>query len=123
MKGFLNGDQNALLCGDKGLTEGKKSEFFAASLKNDAKATKIMDESTFRDFLGYSFYVARQGASELREGYIAPSPYKDSCEYCKYGGMCGFHYEKKAVRVEKDITPKKIAEITQKYRDGKEKKE
>ncbi|MBO4940376.1 MAG: exodeoxyribonuclease V subunit gamma [Clostridia bacterium] len=122
MKGFLNGDTDALLCGDNNLTEGVKSEFFAASLKNDGKATKIMDEETFRNFLDYSVHVARQGAAELKEGYIAPSPYKDSCDYCKYGGMCGFRYEKIEVRQEKDITPKQIAEIARTQREGKEDK-
>lgn len=119
MKGFLNGDRAALLCGDKNLTEERKSEFFEASLKKTPQAKKIMDEEIFRDFLDYSVYVARQGAAELKEGYIAPSPYKGTCEYCKYGGMCGFGYEQRTIREEKEIDPKTIAGIARVCREGK----
>lgn len=118
MKGFLNGEKEALLCGDKNLTETQKSEYFSAALKNSAVSKKIMDEQTFSDFLDYSLHVARQGCRELKEGYIAPSPYVGSCEYCKYGGMCGFHEESVGVRSEKDIDPKTIAEIARVQREG-----
>ena len=118
MKGFLNGDQDALLCGDIDIEEKGKSDFFPASFhKNTAK--RVMDEETFRNFLDYSVHVARQGCKELKEGNIQPSPYVSTCEYCKYGGMCGFNKETQTVRSEKDIDPKTIAEIARTTRDGK----
>ncbi len=119
MKGFLNGKEDALKAGDTQLSEGKKSEYFAAALKNDARQTKIMDQDTFEDFLDYGVLVARQGAEELKEGFIAPSPYEGRCEYCKYGGMCGFSREVAAVRKEAAITPSAIAAIV---KTGKEEK-
>ena len=118
MKGFLNGDQDALLCGDIDIEEKGKSDFFPASFhKNTAK--RVMDEETFRNFLDYSVHVARQGCKELKEGNIQPSPYVSTCDYCKYGGMCGFNKETQTVRSEKDIDPKTIAEIARTTRDGK----
>ncbi len=123
MKGFLNGEQEALLAGDKNLSEEGKSEYFGASLKRDSRLTKVMDEQTFRDFLDYGVLVARQGAKELKEGYIAPSPYEKHCEYCKYGGMCGFNREVAEPRKEGSITPSAIAKIAREERDGKEEKE
>ena len=119
MKGFLNGDPEALLCGDRNLTEDKKSEYFAAALKNSSAAKKIMDEQTFRDFLDYSVFVARQGVKELKEGYIAPSPYEGNCAYCKYGGMCGFQKDNASVRKESAIEPKTIANVAKQEREGK----
>lgn len=119
MKGFLNGDSEALLCGDPSLTEDKQSEFFPAALKN-ARSKRVMDETTFRDFLDYSVFVARQGAAEIKEGYIAPSPYGTSCEYCKYGGMCGFNRDACRARTENSIEPSAIAAIAREIRDGKE---
>ncbi|MBQ8295855.1 MAG: hypothetical protein IJX87_05425 [Clostridia bacterium] len=116
MKGFLNGDEKALLCGDVHLTEEKKSEYFPAALKNSVMTKRVMDEQTFRDFLDYSVYVARQGCKELKEGYIAPSPYKGNCEYCKYGGMCGFNKDVGGTRVETDIDPATIASIAREER-------
>ena len=118
MKGFINGDKEALLCGDKNLTEEKKSEYFAASLKNGVSSKKIMDEQTFRDFLDYSVYAARKGCQELKDGYIAATPYEGSCSYCKYGGMCGFAKDGAQPRKETAIDPAAIAKIAKKTRDG-----
>ena len=118
MRGFLNGDEEALLCGDKQLTEEKKSEYFPASLKNGSSVKRVMDEQTFRDFLDYSVLLARQGAKELKEGFIAPSPYESGCAYCKYGGMCGFNKDTCGARKESGIDPKTIAAIAKKERDG-----
>ena len=119
MKGFLNGDTEALLCGDKTLTEEKQSEYFPAALKNP-RSKRVMPEETFRDFLDYSVFVARQGSNELKEGYIAPSPYGTSCEYCKYGGMCGFNRDACSPRIETNIEPAAIAKIAREVREGKE---
>ena len=121
MKGFLNGEREALLCGDVHLTEEKKSEYFSASLKNGTLATKVMDEQTFRDFLDYAVLVSRKGSEELKEGYIAPTPYEDGCKYCKYGGMCGFDCDTHKPRKESKIEPKTIAAIAKKEREGDEK--
>jgi len=118
MKGFLNGDRDALLCGDVHLTEEKKSEYFAASLKKDPKATKVMDEATFRDFLDYAVLVSRRGGEEIKDGYIAPTPYEDACKFCKYGGMCGFDCDTHKPRKEDAIEPKSIAAIAKKEREG-----
>ena len=120
MKGFINGSEEALLCGDKNLTEDKKSEYFSAALKNSASAKKVMDEQTFRDFLDYSVFAARKGCQELKEGYIAATPYEGSCTYCKYGGMCGFAKDGATVRKETAIDPATIAKIAKKTRDGEE---
>jgi ATP-dependent helicase/nuclease subunit B len=120
MHGFMNGDREALLCGDKNLTEDKKSEYFSAALKNTAKATKIMDEQTFRDFLDYAQLAAGQACEELKDGYIEATPYEKSCDYCKYNGMCGFSADGGCVRKEEKIEPKEIAEIVRKQRDGED---
>ncbi len=113
MKGFLNGDEEALLAGDKSLDEDerKKSEYFGAALKNDKRLTKVMDEDTFRAFLEYGTLVAQGGAKEIKEGFIAPSPYEGQCKYCKYGGMCGFSRDCSKERKEGAITPSAIANI------------
>ena len=121
MKGFLNGDQEALLCGDKSLsTENPKarSEFFPAALQNGASTKRVMDEETFRDFVDYSVHVARQGCKELKEGFIAPSPYEGNCEYCKYGGICGFDKDTQKERKSETIDPKTIANIAKEHREG-----
>jgi ATP-dependent helicase/DNAse subunit B len=120
MQGFLNGDSDALLAGDTTLTEGKKSEFFPATLGDNSRSKRVMDEETFRNFLDYSVFVARQGCQEIKDGFIAPSPYKGGCDYCKYGGMCGFNRETCTIRSEESIDAPTIAEIARQTREGKE---
>jgi ATP-dependent helicase/DNAse subunit B len=121
MKGFLNGNEEALLCGDKNLSkeaETVKSEYFPAALKNGASAKRVMDEETFGDFVDYSVLVARQGCKEMKEGFIAPTPYEGNCEYCKYGGMCGFNKDAFSPRKESAIEPNTIANIAKEAREG-----
>ena len=120
MKGFLNGDEEALRCGDRNITETQKSEFFPAALKNSSLSKRVMDEQTFRDFLDYSLLLARQGCDELKQGYVAPSPYEGKCSYCKFGGMCGFDKDVCATRKESSIDPVTIANVAKEKRDGKE---
>ncbi len=117
MKGFLNSDRDALLCGDKQIKETEKSPYFSAAL-NNPRAEHVMDEATFRDFLDYSVYVARQGCEELKDGYIAPSPYEGSCKYCRYGGICGFRKDAMAERSEGAVKPAQIASIAREQREG-----
>ena len=123
MRGFMNGSEEALMSGDKNLSpanETVKSEYFPAALKNSAAAKRVMDEDTFRDFLDYSVHVARQGCKELKEGYVAASPYEGSCEYCKYGGMCGFNKDSAQPRKEPAVDTGMIAKIARKKREGEE---
>ena len=120
MKGFLNGDEEALLCGDRTLTEEKPSEFFKASLKSNARNRHVLPEEVFRDFLDYSVFVARGGVEELKEGYIEATPYEDGCKYCKYGGMCGFNRDACSERKEPAVDSATIAKIAKRVRDGEE---
>ena len=108
------------MCGDKNLTAEKKSEYFPAALENKAQTKRVMDEQTFRDFLDYAVFAARQSSKELKEGYVAATPYEDACKYCKFGGMCGFSKDCAKPRKEPSIDPAGIAKIAKKTRDGED---
>ena len=84
--------------------------------KHNSKAE--YNPSSFRDFLDYSVHVARQGCKELKEGYVAASPYEGSCDYCKYGGMCGFNKDCAQPRKEPNVDTGMIAKIARKKREG-----
>ena len=121
MLGFINGEEEALRAGDKNIQNDVKSEYFEASLKENKKLARVMDEKTFMDFLDYGVLVAKQGCKELKEGYIAPTPYDGNCKFCKYGGLCGFSVEVAEPRKEGAITPAAIAEIVRAAKeDGEE---
>lgn len=118
MSGYLNGEKEAITAGDNGLQEGEMSSFFKARLGDNLRLDNVMDEETFRDFIDYAVLEARQGIKELKEGFIAPSPYKGACSYCKYGGMCGFHLENAVTRSEEALKPSEIASIARRFKDG-----
>lgn len=120
MKGFLNGDKEAISCGDTTLSEGEQSAFFPAVLSDKQRSKHVMEEKTFRDFIDYSTLIANQGIKELKEGFVAPTPYQNSCDYCKFGGMCGFKADKKACRKESSIDTTAIAEIVRKTKEGED---
>ncbi len=124
MRGFLNADQAALLCGDKTLTDKEKSRHFDASLKK-SKAGHIIDGALFEDFLDYAVCVSEKAKKEMEEGHISPSPLKSSeritaCTYCKYGGMCGFCEDKLAMRTIPKVNAEAIAQMAKKHREEKE---
>lgn len=122
MMGFMNGSEEAVLCGDTTLSKDNPkltSEFFPSALKNSANTTRVMDEETFRDFVDYSVYVSRQGCQELKEGFIAATPYDGKCEICKYGGMCGFNKGVSKTRKTGAIKPSEVAKIAKEKREGK----
>ena len=89
LQGFMDGTDEAVKAADKSLEPKKKSEYVDAYLSGKKKDT-AMDGQTFADFISYSRLVAGNGAREMLEGNIAPSPAEDACKYCKAGGSCGF---------------------------------
>jgi ATP-dependent helicase/DNAse subunit B len=78
-----------------------------------------MDEETFCDFLDYSVFAARQACKEIKDGFVKATPYAKNCEFCKYGGMCGFQKDVSSARNETNIETTAIAEIAKKQREGK----
>ncbi|MBQ8291357.1 MAG: exodeoxyribonuclease V subunit gamma [Clostridia bacterium] len=110
MKGFLNGNEAALRLGDKGIEEKKQSDYFPAALTNP-RSKRVMKEDVFCDFIDYAPLVATQAYTELKDGFIAPTPYSDNCEYCKYGGACSFNKDKYSSRKEVAIEPSGIAKV------------
>lgn len=110
MLGYMNGDMEAIAAGDTTLNEGEKSEFFDASLAEKNRSNKVMDEKTFRRFLSYSNLVAKGAREELKDGFVEPSPYNGTCEYCKFGGACGRNLES-LPRQEKGVNERLIADV------------
>ena len=69
-----------------------------------------MNGEQFENFIDYAPLIATQARKELKDGFVQPTPYSDVCRICRYGGACGWDFEKKP-RVEKAVKPSMIAEI------------
>ena len=111
MKGFLSNDPDILRLNDATISEEKTSESLGLKLKINANTKRAMPTDQFVDFIDYATFVAKQGKSEMQEGFIAPTPCGGGCRNCKYGGMCGFNSDLNGERREATITPAEIAEI------------
>ncbi|MBQ8428143.1 MAG: PD-(D/E)XK nuclease family protein, partial [Clostridia bacterium] len=103
LQGFINGDEEALRCGDKGITAESKSEFFEAQLGKNRSAL-VMTGEDFKDFIAYAPMVAKKAREEIREGYVSPNPYDGACRACKMGGACGFNCAASLVRAEEGVS-------------------
>ncbi len=89
MQGFWCGEDEVLTKLDVNLKEGEKSELFDG--KRDNKfSERGMSAEDFEAFLTYSKLVSAQAEKEMKEGNVAPSPYKGVCEWCKLKGACAF---------------------------------
>ncbi len=117
MLGFMNGDKEVIQNSDTTLSEGEKSDFFNAFL-GENKSDKVMEEDDFRHFIAYSVLASRQGGSELKKGFIAPTPYEGACRYCAYKGMCAALGEAVVRKVEGQVKCKTVADIVRKETEG-----
>jgi len=87
--GFYNGEDEVVALHDSTLEEGEKSSFFEGT-RGGKLTDKGMSGEDFERFLDYAALVSVKAEHEMKEGNVAPSPYKGVCLYCKYKGMCGY---------------------------------
>ena len=112
MRGFYSGDEEVVRRMDKSLEEGGESAVF--DYKQGGRASdRAMDGEEFAAFLDYSVLVSEKAEREMKEGNIAPSPYKGACRYCKFRSLCGFTGEE---RSESAVKCGEIARIVKKER-------
>ena len=88
MQGFTVDDDRVVAMSEKGIEKGKKSRYIDAFFGKKNRGG--MNEEDFADFMEYSVLAARNFVKETRAGCIAASPYAGACDYCPYGGLCGF---------------------------------
>ncbi len=119
LQGFINGDEEALRCGDREITAEKKSEYFEAQLGKNVSQL-VMSGKDFCDFLAYAPLVAQVAREEIAEGNLSPNPYEDACKYCKLGGMCGFNCKTQPVRKEGGASVARIIDIVRKQKEGED---
>lgn len=120
LQGFMDGSDEVVSVSDTTLKQGEKSAYFDACL-GGGRSERAMPAEVFSDFISYSALIARQGAREMLEGYVAPSPAKDACKFCKAGGSCGFAVGIDGEeRAEKSVRCRDIAEAVKIARGEKQ---
>jgi len=70
-------------------------------------------EALMYGFLRYAVLASANSKKKLEEGFIAPSPYGGSCDYCGYAGMCGFKGAGRSCSDVKKLTAADFARISE----------
>ncbi len=106
MRGKTVESKDILEATDVDLYQNGDSEFVSIKLKKDGNvysSSETLNQSDMDAYLKYAVKISEKGVDEINSGFIAPSPYKDACTYCSYGGMCGISPNENCVRKEKKI--------------------
>ncbi len=104
MRGFYCNDPQIVEAMDPSRKGKGRSENFV----DGSRAEKGLGKEAFGQFLHYAVLVSQRAKKEMAEGNIAPSPYDDACDVCRFHGLCGFAGEP---RKEKSIKCGEIARI------------
>lgn len=92
-------DEGVALSTDTRLKESDDSPKYGITFKTKDGKRTLSDKSTMvsaegmRAFVKYAKKVAASGADEIRDGLIIASPHEGACDFCEFGGMCGFDAE------------------------------
>ncbi len=80
---------------DKNIVENGKSELI--NVKTDKRSGKLTgslcDGVELQGYMKYAKKLAENAVSDIADGVMIASPYKDACEYCEYGSICGYDDE------------------------------
>ncbi len=93
MRGKTVDNSDVISATDINIEEDKRSQIVSIALGKDGKPYKtsaVLSEEDMQKYLKYSIKVSENCIDEIRTGYCTPSPYESACNYCAYGGMCGF---------------------------------
>ena len=109
MQGRTIGDSEILNATDINLAQNSKSEHVSVSLTKTGavkKTSQTLSQNEMKRYLEYAVKVSEKAIDEINSGFIKATPYEKACDYCKYGGMCGFDKdcdgERKVKKVTKD---------------------
>ncbi len=93
MSGIVNSDAEIIECMDSRAFEktGASDILPVQTTKSGLGARSVvLDSETYKKFIDYVSDMAEQMKEEILEGNIDINPVEGTCDYCPYGGICGF---------------------------------
>ncbi len=113
--------QDILQATDNKLYEKSDSDYVSVKINKDGKVSaksETLDSADMQAYLKYAVKISEKGVDEINSGFIAPSPYKDSCKYCPYGAMCGKSPNQDIERKEEKVSASTIIEAVKNEEGG-----
>ncbi len=98
---------------DINLVQNKVSEHVSVRLTKTGainKTSQTLSQNEMNRYLEYAVKVSENAIDEINSGFIKATPYEKACDYCKYGGMCGFDKDCDVERKAKKVTKSTIIE-------------
>ncbi|MBO5851585.1 MAG: exodeoxyribonuclease V subunit gamma, partial [Clostridia bacterium] len=92
---------------DNNIKTTSDSNYVSLKYKKDGTLTassQALNKEEMQSYLKYAVKISEKGVDEINSGFIAPSPYGTSCDFCPYGGMCGASEENTQIRKAKKVT-------------------
>ncbi len=96
---------------DNNFSKNLDSEYVSLKMKKSGGLTstsQALKSEEMHGYLKYALKISEKGVDEINSGFIAPSPYGSSCDFCPYGGMCGASEESVEKRKVKKVNSKTI---------------
>ena len=96
---------------DNNFSKNLDSEYVSLKMKKSGGLTstsQALKSEEMQGYLKYALKISEKGVDEINSGFIAPSPYGSSCDFCPYGGMCGASEESVEKRKVKKVNSKTI---------------
>ena len=98
---------------DKNIAKSGKSELI--NVKTDKRSGKLTgslcDGVELQGYMKYAKKLAENAVSDISDGVMIASPYKDACAFCEYGSICG--YDDEAGYKERKVTDVKSETIVE----------
>lgn len=80
-------DLDVLTAQDKNILTDTIGEFTGVKVQNE-KIKKATDGETIQAFMDYALRISEKAVSQIDQGIIVASPYKNTCTYCPFKAMC-----------------------------------
>ncbi len=94
MRGKTLSKEDVLIASDSQISQSGKSEIINVTLNktdgNPSKLSAVLTEEEMQNYIKYAVKVSENCIDEIYSGYCSANPYESACDYCAYGGMCGF---------------------------------
>ena len=88
--------------------------------RRDLICFQVLSKDELKAYMKYAIKLSENAVNEMNSGFIKPSPFKDECEYCSYGGMCGFCKDTGLERNVSGVSKKTIIDAVEYANNGGE---
>lgn len=113
MQGRTVDNADVLEATDINIKQNKKSEHVSIKITVTGatyKNSQTLTQNEMKRYLEYAVKVSENAVDEINSGFIKATPYEKACDYCKFGGMCGFDKDCSQERKAKKVTKSTIIE-------------